>query len=228
MREQFQIPQTSCGFWVQLSISNSQQNILSLCKSRALIITPINRLFWEEHCYCNLCGELVQLMKRQKRWMQEKDSIQLFRALGMNSGWNSAMGPFPLLESLSLLFFRQLTCPSASCYHVANSVFTLAFQGHSDLYEIITFYKEQIFVRWVKPGGLLRKLIKTFSFGLQTMLTCQAKLYLSLKHYPMNVLCSTTAGLCVSDKAHLVTIKGNYCTYNVKGLKHVGGGSVLL
>lgn len=55
------------------------------------------------------------------------------------------------------------------------------------------------------------------------MLTCQAKLYLSLKHYPMSVLCSTTAGLCVSDKAHLVTIKGNYCTYNMKELKHVGG-----
>lgn len=56
------------------------------------------------------------------------------------------------------------------------------------------------------------------------MLTCQAKLYLSLKHYPMNVLCSTTADLCVSDKAHLVTIKGNYCTYNMKELRHLEGG----
>lgn len=61
------------------------------------------------------------------------------------------------------------------------------------------------------------------------MLTCQAKLDHSLKHYPKNILCSTTAGLCVSDKAHLVTIKGNYCTYNMKGLKHLGvGGNVLL
>lgn len=100
--------------------------------------------------------ELVQLMKRQKRQLQEKDS-QLFRALGKNFSWNSAMGPFPLLESLSLVFFWLLACPSASCYHVANSMFTLAFQGHSLLYEIITFYKEQIFVRWGKPAGLLRE-----------------------------------------------------------------------
>lgn len=43
----------------------------------------------------------------------------------------------------------------------------------------------------------------------------------------MNASCLTTAGLRVSDKAHVVTIKGDYCAYNMKGLLLFEGGSVL-
>lgn len=45
-------------------------------------------------------------------------------------------------------------------------VHSVAFQGHSYLHDIITLYKEQIFVSWVKPDGLLRQFIKIPSFGL--------------------------------------------------------------
>lgn len=105
---------------------------------------------------------------------------------------------------------------------MANSVLTLWHSRDIVLHEIITFNKEQIFASWVKPAGLLREFMKISSFGLWAMLTCQVMLRLLVKCYLMNALCPTTAGSCISEKTHLVTIKGNYCTYNMKGLKHGG------
>lgn len=91
-------------------------------------------------CVGNLCNGLVN-EKAGKAHAGKRLSALTFQSLRKKFWFEFSYRTIPAVEVFMTSFFWVLTHPRASCCHVANSA---AFQGHSVLHKIITFYKEQI------------------------------------------------------------------------------------